>query len=123
MSTAVEKIMTKSTLAFIEADPEAIVLQRPGAATSDGAGGKTTVPGTTLECVVRLIPQSDKVPTTVTWEGTRSAVEYILMADPALRPEITKGSTFDWHGKTYRIAQIHDKPTYEFKADVILDVG
>lgn len=123
MTTTVQKIMTKSTLAFIEADPEALVLQRPGTVSSDGAGGKITANGTPLECVVRLIPQSDKVPTTATWEGTRANVEYVLMADPALRPSIPKGSTFEWHGKTYLIAQIHDKPTYEFKADVILHVG
>jgi len=113
----------KSTAAFIDADAEDITITPAETAQSDGAGGRTRVQGEPFQATVRLIPTSDKVPVTTTWEGSRENVEYTLMALPEMRLLLTKGSTFQWRGQTWLITAIHDKPDYECKADVILHVG
>jgi len=116
-------MLVKGTVAFVAADPETISITPPAARVSDGAGGYTTTDGTPFAATVRLIPQSDKVPVVATWEGNREKVEYILIGHPDLRATIVKGSTFAWRGQEWRIAQLHDKPDYECKADVILHGG
>lgn len=124
MSAATElAALAAGTRAFVAADPEIITLQNPVARVADGAGGWTETAGPDYIETVRLIPQSDKVPVTATWEGAREKVEYVMMAEPEARDRIEKGATFIWRGQTWLVAQLHDKPAYEFKADVILHAG
>lgn len=116
-------IMIRQTAMFIAADPETITITPAATKLADGAGGFTETPGTPFERTVRLIPQSDKVPEVSTWEGTRARIEYILLDVPDGRPLLPTGSVFDWRGRTWKIHQAHDKPDYEFKADVIVHDG
>lgn len=124
MISALElQICTTQTAAFVAADAETIVVTPAPTRVSDGAGGHTLTAGTPFEEIVRLIPQSDKVPVVGTWEGTREKVEYILISVPDAANRLFKDSVFSWRGQSWKISQIHDKPDYEFKADVVLDVG
>lgn len=120
-------LMIRQTQAFVNADPETIVITPAVSRVSDGAGGHQLVPGTPFEHVCRLIPQGgdqkSKVPTVSTWEGTRAVSEYVLLDVPSAAELIYKGDTFTWRGQTWKVLQIHDKPDYTFKADVVLDVG
>jgi hypothetical protein len=123
ISAAELEIGIRQTEAFVAADAETIAVTPAPGIWSDGAGGHTKLQGEPFEEVVRLIPQSDKVPVVGTWEGTRAKVEYILIAAPDAGTRLTKGSVFFWRNARWRIEQIHQKPDYEFKADVVLDVG
>lgn len=116
-------IMVRQTASFVAADPESIAVTAATTRVADGAGGHTETPGAPFTTTVRLIPQADKVPTVDTWEGTREKVEYVLIAVPAEGARLTKGSIFGWRGQSWRISQVHDKPDYAFKADVVLDAG
>lgn len=120
MISAVELgIMTAQTKAFIDADYEDIVIEPRETKTSDGAGGWTMVSGPDLAPVrVRLIPQSDKVPEQSSLEGRRKAPEFVLVALPGA--DIQRYDRFNWRGNTWEIAQVHDKPEYELKGDVVL---
>lgn len=124
MISAVElEIMVRQTEAFVAADAETLTVTPKPVRTSDGAGGHTLTDGQPFDITARLIPQSDKVPVADTWEGTRARVEYILVGHPNLALQLSKDDVFQWRGQSWKIQQIHDKPDYEFKADVILDVG
>jgi hypothetical protein len=116
-------IMVKQTAHFIAADPETIVVTPEATRESDGAGGTVKVDGMPYDQVVRLIPQSDKVPVVSTFEGTREKVEYILIALPEQAEYLQAGAVFYWRNQHWLISQTHDKPDYEHKADVVLNVG
>lgn len=116
-------IMIRHTAQFIAADPETIMVTPAEARLADGAGGFTIQKGEPFERTVRLLPQSDKVPVISTWEGTRERVEYILLDVPEAKLLLMKDDTFAWRGQVWKISQIHDKPDYEFKADVVLYGG
>jgi hypothetical protein len=123
VSSAAElAIMVKQTAAFIAADAETIIVT-PTTRASDGAGGHTKTAGTPYSEVVRLIPQSDKVPLLTVTEGTREKVEYILLALPEQAPRLKAGHVFSWRSQDWKISAVHDKPDYEHKADVVLHVG
>lgn len=124
MISAVEMaIMSRQTDAFVAADAETITVTPKPTRTADGAGGYTLTDGAPFDLTVRLIPQSDKVPVTDTWEGTRPRTEYILIGNPDLALQLSKDDVFAWRGAEWKISQVHDKPDYEFKADVIRNVG
>lgn len=109
----------KTTTSFIEADSENITFSRPGAKQDDGEGGwifGNSVPFGPLK--VRLIPQSDKVPEVSTSDGRTYKPEYVLMGLPTM--SIQRYDTFAYKGEVYEIAQVHDGPEYELKADVVL---
>lgn len=116
-------MMVRQTAAFIAADADVITVLPQAGRTADGAGGYIETPGVPFERTVRLIPQSDKIPVNASWEGSREAVEYVLLDVPEAALLLLKDDRFSWRGQTWKISQIHDKPDYEFKADVILDVG
>jgi hypothetical protein len=115
-------VMTAQTKAFIAADFEIVSITPRVTRTPDGAGGWTEIKGAPLPNITcRLIPQSDKVPEAMSLDGRRAAPEYVLMAMPG--EDIQEHDTFVWRGATYQIAQVHRKPEYELKADVVLYVG
>lgn len=120
--TAERKIMERQTLAFVLADAEEITIAPREGRISDGAGGWVAQQGAPmLPLTVRLIPQSDKVPEAVALEGRRPIPEYILMAMPGVN--IERYDTFEWRGRTWQVSHVHDKPEYEFKADVVIHNG
>jgi hypothetical protein len=106
------------TEAFILADAVEIQLLRREK-VSDGAGGFTLSDPQELPGVqtFRLIPQSDKVPEVSTSDGRRANVEYILLALPDA--DLQRYDLFDWEDIRWEIAQIHMKPDYERKGDVV----
>jgi hypothetical protein len=115
-------MMVKQTAAFIAADATEITLTPRDDRVSDGAGGWVDTPGAPLAPIsVRLIPQSDKVPEAAVVEGRRAVPDMILMAMPGV--DIKRYDRFSWNGKVWKISHIHDKPEYEFKADVVVDAG
>ena len=102
---------------FIGFDPTTLVLT-PNRKVDDGAGGRRLVaqPARAPQ-VFRLIPQSDRVPEVQTSDGRFARPEYVLMgeASAAMAP----GDTFSWGGRSWEVAQVHEKPIYESKGDVI----
>lgn len=120
MISAVElRFLTAQTKAFIDADFEDIVIEPREIKTSDGAGGWVNTTSAPLPALrVRLIPQSDKVPEATSLEGRRPVPEYVLVALPG--SDIQRYDRFVWRGITWEIAQVHQKPEYELKADVVL---
>lgn len=109
----------KNTQSFIDADYENLEFARPGAKVDDGEGGwiqGQAVPFGPLK--VRLIPQSDKVPEVSTSDGRTYRPEFVLMAVPMT--SIQRYDTFTYKGVVYEIAEVHDGPEYELKADVVV---
>lgn len=109
------------TRAFVAADVEEIVFEHTERVRNPATGGYKDVVTTSDLQRVRMIPQSDKVPQVVAPEGTREQPEYIVCGMPDAK--FNKGDTFAWRGQTWRITQLHDKPDYIRKGDVILHNG
>lgn len=111
------EMQVAATRAFILADPEDLVFLR-ASRISDGAGG--FLPGTQVEIATqtaRLIPQSDKVPEVTGSDGRHSVPEWILLMEPDA--DLKRYDRFSWGGNEWEVAQIHLKPVYELKGDVI----
>lgn len=122
ISTAELAVGIATTKQFIESDVEVIVFKRPMRRERTETGGYADIPGFTSEPQrVRLIPQSDKVPAAMDTNGTRERPEYILAGLPDA--DFDKGDTFVWRGQTWKVEQLHDKPDYIRKGDVILHDG
>lgn len=120
ISAAELEIQRKLTMAFVNADPETIVLTRREK-VEDGAGGFTLQDSPPEQQTVRMVPQSDKVPVSSTLDGERKRPEFIIVAMPLA--DIRRYDTFDFRGTTYQVSHVHDCPEYEFKADVVTYVG
>lgn len=114
-------IQTTMTEAFILADAEQVVFSRRTKLV-DGSGGFTftTAPLANAQ-TVRLIPASDKVTEVITQDGQRARPQYTLIGMPTL--DIKKYDLFTWRGSTWEVVEVHMKPDYEKKGDVILYVG
>lgn len=110
------------TEAFILADAVELQLLRREK-QPDGSGGYTFTDPVPLDNVqtFRLIPQSDKVPEISTSDGRRANPEFVLLAMPDA--DLQRYDLFDWAGDRWEIAQIHLKPDYERKGDVVQYVG
>lgn len=124
ISAAELKVQIASTKQFIEADVELIQFNHPTLRVRTPGGGYTEDPSVSTISTpqrVRLIPQSDKVPVSADTNGTRERPEYIVAGLPDA--EFRKGDTFDWRGQTWKVVQMHDKPDYIRKGDVILHRG
>jgi hypothetical protein len=113
------ELQAAATRAFILADAEDINLVR-AAMVSDGAGGfvETQPPISIAPQVARLIPQSDQVPEIEGSDGRRAVPKWVILMEPG--SDIQKYDKFVWRGRTWEIAEMHDKPDYEMKGDVIL---
>ena len=123
MMPAIERILMESqTAMFIDSDPELITILPRRTQVPDGAGGWTNVETfNNTPIKVRLIPQSDKVPEVTPMEGRRKATEYVLLALPGT--DVQRYDRFSWRDQVWQVDQIHDKPEYELKGDVVLYVG
>lgn len=106
------------TRAFILADPTEVELFR-ATRTSDGAGG--WVQGNPDDPInaqtFRLVPQSDEVPELVTSDGTRAKPKFIIVGPSDC--DMQRYDQFFWNDAWWEIAQIHTKPVYEVKGDVV----
>lgn len=122
ISAAEMEVQVANTKVFIEADVETIIFRRPGSRIRTETGGFRDV-GEERSAAqrVRLIPQSDKVPVAADTNGTRERPEYIVAGLPDA--DFRKGDIFDWRGQTWSVEQVHDKPDYIRKGDVILHRG
>lgn len=119
LSDAERETQIQLTKGFIDADPVDILVSNPGDRIPDGEGGWVVTNGDPVPVHGRLIPQSDKVPVSVSGEGFRPAPEFILVTLPG--SAMIKGSRFEYAGAKWIIDQIHPAPEYEKKGDVYLD--
>jgi hypothetical protein len=111
------EIQMSATRAFILADPEDLDLTR-SVRVSDGAGGFETSTETPLATqTARMIPQSDRVMEVTGSDGRRAVPEWVVMMEPG--SDMKRYDRFQWRGITWEIAEIHTKPDYELKGDVI----
>jgi hypothetical protein len=117
MDAAELDLQVAATRAFILADAEDITLYR-SVRQSDGAGGYkygTHVP--LAPQVARLIPQTDAVPEFAGQDGRRATPEWVILLEP--ESDMQRYDRFEWRGDTWEIVQVHSKPDYEMKGDVI----
>ena len=122
ISAAEMSVHVASTRQFIEADVEEVVFSHAGTRVRTAAGGfEDLAVSDSPTQRVRMIPQSDKVPEAADSSGTRERPEYIVVGLPDA--DFRKGDTFLWKGQHWRIAQLHDKPEYIRKGDVVLHRG
>lgn len=117
MNAAELELQVTATRAFILADAEEITFIRK-TRQSDGVGGFTY--GSPVELapqVARMIPQSDKVREIAGGDGRSAAPEWVIMMEPG--SDIQRYDTFNWRGRDWEVAEIHTKPDYQIKGDVI----
>lgn len=113
------QLQTDITRAFILADSEEIVFRRPER-LEDNAGGFKYGPGEQelAPQTCRLIPQSDRVPEIAGSNGRMAVPEWVIIMEP--ESDIARYDRFVWRGKEWEIAELHIKPDYQLKGDVIL---
>ena len=112
------EMQISATRAFILADAEDLVLIRR-TRSSDGAGGFTYSTGAELATqTARLIPQNDKTLEVQSSDGRSANPQWIIMMEPG--SDIQRYDQFEWKNETWEIAELHKKPDYEVKGDVIL---
>lgn len=117
MNGAELELQIGATRAFILADAEEIVLWRRGK-VSDGAGGFTLSPPVPLAPQTsRLIPQSDMVLEIEDSNGRMAVPEWVIMMEPG--SDLERYDQFEWRGLNWEISQVHMKPDYEMKGDVV----
>jgi hypothetical protein len=111
------ELQEAATRAFILADAEDLVLVR-STRVADGSGGWTyTTPVQLATQTARLIPQSDRVLEVVSSDGRRAIPEWVLLMEPG--SDMKRYDRFTWKGIVWEIAEVHYKPDYEMKGDVI----
>lgn len=117
MREAELQLQASATRAFILADAEDLTLVRRSR-QSDGAGGYTYTTGAPLASqTARLIPQSDRTLEVTGADGRSAHPDWILLMEPG--SDMQRYDRFDWRGDTWEIAELHQKPDYEMKGDVI----
>lgn len=105
------------TAAFIAADPVTLTLQTRSR-LPDGAGGSRFFNGPDrAPQTFRLIPQQDKVPERQTSDGIVAVPEFVLLGMPDC--VMQRYDRFEALGATWEIAQVHLRPAYQKKGDVV----
>lgn len=111
------ELQVANTAAFIAVEPVDLVLI-PRARVSDGAGGFRLTTGTPREPqTFRMLPRNDKVPEVQTADGKTAQPEFTLLGMPGI--ECDRYDTFEFDGRTWEVAQVHMRPAYEWKGDVV----
>jgi hypothetical protein len=117
MNVAELELQITATRAFILADAEDIEIVRR-TRSDDGSGGFIYESPVALAAqVARLIPQSDKVREVTAEDGRVALPEWVIMMEPD--SDLQRYDRFTWRGIEWEIAQIHTKPDYQLKGDVI----
>jgi hypothetical protein len=117
MREAELQLQASATRAFILADPEDLILVRRSR-QSDGAGGFTYANPVSLAAqTARLIPQSDQTLEVIGSDGRSAHPDWVILMEPG--SDLQRYDQFDWRGDLWEVAQIHQKPDYEMKGDVI----
>jgi hypothetical protein len=117
MEAAELELQEGITRAFILADAENLVLRRR-TRTSDGAGGfKYATPVDLAVQVFRIIPQTDQVPEIQDSNGRMAMPEWVILGESGA--DMKQYDRFTWRGMDWEIVQIHQKPDYEKKGDVV----
>jgi hypothetical protein len=104
------------TRAFILADAEDLTLTRR-TKVSDGAGGFTFAEIELAPQTFRILPQTDQVPEIQLPNGRLGMPEWVLLGDS--ESDMERYDRFTWRGMSWEIAQVHSKPDYEKKGDVV----
>lgn len=116
------RIQMRNTQAFVDADAEEIVITPRTVRVPDGAGGWRDGTGPALPPQkVRIVPVNRIQDVLFPVEGRRDDIKYTIVAMPDV--DIQRYDTFKWRGDTWKIDRVHNKPDYEFKADVVIDNG
>jgi hypothetical protein len=116
MDAAELELQDGITRAFILADAEDLVLRRR-AKVSDGAGGFTQSSVDIAEQTFRMIPQNDGVPEIADSNGRMGIPEWILLGESDC--DMARYDRFTWRSMEWEIVQVHIKPDYQRKGDVI----
>jgi hypothetical protein len=116
MNAAELELQEGLTRAFILADAEDLVLRRR-TKVSDGAGGFTFTYTSLAEQTFRLLPQSDQVLEIEDSNGRMAVPEFVLLGEA--ESDIARYDRFTWRGMEWEIVQVHTKPDYQRKGDVV----
>lgn len=117
MEAAELELQEGITRAFILADASDLVLRRR-TRTSDGAGGFTySTPVEIASQTFRLIPQTDQVPEIEDSNGRMAVPEWIILGEAGA--DVKRYDRFTWRSMDWEIVQVHLKPDYETKGDVV----
>lgn len=116
MDAAELELQEGITRAFILADAEDIALQRQ-TKVADGAGGFTFIYTAIAEQTFRMLPQSDQVPEIADSNGRLAMPEWVLLGEAGC--DMKRYDRFTWRGFQWEIVQVHQKPDYETKGDVV----
>lgn len=121
--TAEYATQVRLTQAFIDTDPEVIVVTRRERVRNPDTGALEWVDGVPQDPqTVRLMEYNTvgQVHVVTTPGGEAAMPDLYLMALPDAN--IREGDVFDWKGLDWKVDHIHMKPDYEMWADVIRNV-
>jgi hypothetical protein len=107
-------VQRQNTVAFIEADPLEIQLNR-STKTPNGSGGYTTTSAAPVGGLqrMRLIPQQGPLPEQITADGQRVIPQYVLMG--TYQADMQRWDEFLLDGKRYQITDVQHNRQYETK--------
>jgi hypothetical protein len=117
MEAAELELQSGITRAFILADAEDIQFTRR-TKVADGAGGFIHTEVDIATQTGRMIPQTDQVPELTDSNGRMAAPQWVLLMEA--NADMHRYDRFIWRGMLWEIAQVHTKPDYQTKGDVIL---
>lgn len=119
MTNAAElQVQRQLTKAFIDAEPDSVVLQ-PFDKESNGSGGYRIVPASPRDPqVMRLIPISTTAFERLTLDGKTVAPQFVLQGEWDC--EMQRGDRFELDGKRYEIVHLQEKQEYQKKGETIL---
>lgn len=110
-------IMRAQTKAFIDADPKTLVLTRRVVAPNGSGGYDATWLPLMDSQVLRLIPQHGTMsPLRETLDGEAVQPDYILLGEYSA--DIKRWDSFTDNGRRYQVLFVHEKASYEKKAEV-----
>lgn len=111
--------LIRSTEALIASRPVEILLNRPGAFVSDGAGGKVRSGATTQHSSTRCFfaDVTAEEAFAVNDIGERVIGQHVIVASH--EADIRQGDWFMLNDMKYVVARVHHPKTYQVKASVV----